>query len=109
MLDCQPSRTPVDTSSKLSAEGEPFYDASLYRTLTGALQYLTLTCPDISFNVQQACLYMHDPRLPHYNHVKRILRYLKGTLDHGCLDTRRSTSGFCVFLGNNLISCSSKR
>ena len=73
---------------------------------------------------------MHDPWVPHYNHVKRILRYLKGTLNHGlhlnnsspnsltaysdadwagCPDTRRSTSGFCVFLGNNLISWSSKR
>jgi hypothetical protein len=130
MLDCQPSRTPIDTSLKLSADGEPFSDATLYRSLTGALQYLTFTRPEISFAVQQACLYMHDPRIPHYNHVKRILRYLKGTLDHGlhinhsspttliaysdadwagCPDTRRSTSGYCVFLGNNLISWSSKR
>jgi histone deacetylase 1/2 len=123
MLDCQPSRTPVDTSSKLSAEGEPFSDAPLYRTISGALQYLNLTRLDISFDVQQACLYMHDPRLPHYNHVKRILRYLKGTIDHGfhintssptdadwagCLDTRRSMFGFCVFLSNNLISWSYK-
>ena len=73
---------------------------------------------------------MHDPRLPHFNHVKHVLRYLKGTLDHGldiykstphsptahsdadwagCPDTRRSTFGFCVFLGDNLISWSSKR
>ena len=130
MLDCQTSRTPVDTGSKLSADGDPFSDPSLYRSLTGALQYLTLTRPEISFVVQQACLYMHDPRIPHYNHVKRILRYLKGTLDlglhinkssptsltaysdadwAGCPDTRRSTSGFCVFLGNNLVSWSSKR
>ena len=130
MLDCQSSRTPVDTSFKLSATGEPFSDPTLYRSLTGALQYLTITRPEISFAVQQACLYMHDPRVPHYNHVKRILRYLKGTLNHGlhlnnsspnsltaysdadwagCPDTRRSTSGFCVFLGNNLISWSSKR
>ena len=130
MLDCQTSRTPVDTGSKLSADGDPFSDPSLYRSLTGALQYLTLTRPEISFAVQQACLYMHDPRIPHYNHVKRILRYLKGTLDlglhinkssptsltaysdadwAGCPDTRRSTSGFCVFLGNNLVSWSSKR
>jgi hypothetical protein len=93
MLDCQPSRTPVDTSSKLSAEGEPFSDASLYHTLTGTLQYLALTCPDISFDVQQASLYMHDPRLPHYNHAKRILCYLKGTLDHSFhINTSSSTS-----------------
>jgi hypothetical protein len=73
---------------------------------------------------------MHDPRVPHFNHVKHILRYLKGTLNlglhintssptsliaysdadwAGCPDTRRSTSGFCVFLGNNLVSWSSKR
>ena len=83
MLDCQTSRTPVDTGSKLSAVGDPFSDPSLYRSLTGALQYLTLTRPEISFVVQQACLYMHDPRILHYNHVKRILRYLKGTLDLG--------------------------
>jgi histone deacetylase 1/2 len=102
--------------------GEPFSDPSLYRS--GALQYLTLTCPELSFAVQQASLFMLDPRLSHYNHIKCILPYLKGTLDHGfhintspptltaysdadwagCPDTRRSTSGFCVFLGNNLIS-----
>jgi hypothetical protein len=130
MMDCQPSCTPADTTVKLTADGDSFSDGTLYRSLTGALQYLTLTRPEISYAVQQACLYMHDPRLPHFNHVKRILRYLKGTLDHclhintstpttltaysdadwaGCSDTRRSTSGYCVFLGDNLISWSSKR
>jgi hypothetical protein len=83
MLDCEPSRTPTDTGSKLSADGDPFSHPSLYHSLIGALQYLTLTRPEISFSVQQACLYMHDPRVPHFNHVKRILRYLKGTLDLG--------------------------
>ena len=83
MLDCQSSRTPVDISFKFSATSEPFSDPTLYRSLTGALQYLTSTHPEISFAVQQACLYMHDPWVPHYNHVKRILRYLKGTLNHG--------------------------
>ena len=90
MLDYQSSRTPVDTSFKLSADGEPFHDPTLYRSLTGALQYLTVTRPKISFAIQQACLHMHDPRLPHYNHVKRVLRYLKGTLDHG-LHINKST------------------
>ena len=130
MLECQPSRTPVDTTTKLSSTGESFSDSTLYRSITGALQYLTITRPEISYAVQQACLFMHDPRVPHFNHVKRVLRYLKGTLDYGlhinvsspssltaysdadwagCPDTRRSTSGYCVFLGNNLISWSSKR
>ena len=54
MLECQPSRTPVDTSSKLFSAGEPFSDASLYHSLTGALQYLTLTRPELSYAVQQA-------------------------------------------------------
>ncbi|KAJ9567352.1 hypothetical protein OSB04_003318 [Centaurea solstitialis] len=85
---------------------------------------------DISYAVQQICLFMHDPREPHFNALKRILRYLQGTLSMGlflrpspinrlvsythadwagCPDTRRSTSGFCVFLGDNLVSWSSKR
>jgi hypothetical protein len=52
LSDCQSSHTPVDTSSKLSSSGEPFSDPTLYRSLTGALQYLTITRPEISFAVQ---------------------------------------------------------
>ncbi|XP_074266651.1 uncharacterized protein LOC141589930 [Silene latifolia] len=131
MRNCKPCATPVDTKAKLSGDsGEPFDNPSLYRSLAGALQYLTFTRPDISYAVQQVCLYMHNPRVPHFNALKRILRYIKGTSslglqlhrssDHsltaysdadwaGCPDTRRSTSGFCVFLGPNLILWSSKR
>ena len=79
MLDCHPTRTPADTGSK------PISDTTLYRSLTGALQYMILTRPELAYSVQQACLYMHDPCLPHFNHVKHILYYLKGTLDHGLL------------------------
>ncbi|GJR90309.1 retrotransposon protein, putative, ty1-copia subclass [Tanacetum coccineum] len=84
----------------------------------------------ISGLVQQLCLYMHDPREPHLNAMKRVLRYLRGTTDlglqllrsttsqliaysdadwAGCPATRRSTSGYCVFLGDNLLTWSSKR
>ncbi|KAK1415538.1 hypothetical protein QVD17_31321 [Tagetes erecta] len=131
MTNCKPCVTPVDTSAKLSAtDGAVLPDATLYRTLAGALQYLTFTRPDITYAVQQVCLFMHAPREPHFAFMKRILRYLSGTIDYGmwlvpspihsltaysdadwggCPDSRRSTSGYCVFLGENLISWSSKR
>ncbi|KAJ9555155.1 LOW QUALITY PROTEIN: hypothetical protein OSB04_009769 [Centaurea solstitialis] len=130
MVSCNPCSTPADTRTKLAVDGEPVPDPTLYRSLAGALHYLTFTRPDIAYAVQQVCLFMHDPRLPHLNALKRILRYLKGTLSHGlhikasavdrlvaysdadwagCPTTRRSTSGFCVYLGDNLVSWSSKR
>ncbi|GKA33829.1 ribonuclease H-like domain-containing protein, partial [Tanacetum coccineum] len=95
-----------------------------------SLQYLTFTRPDISYVVQQVCLYMHDPREPHFAALKRILWYIRGTLAYrlqlfsssttdlvaysdadwaGCPTTRRSTSGYYVFLANKLLSWSSKR
>ncbi|GJZ14666.1 ribonuclease H-like domain-containing protein [Tanacetum coccineum] len=80
MLNYKPCRTPVDTDSKLSADGAPISDSTLYRSLAGALQYLTFTRPDISYAVQQVCLFMHDPREPHLSALKRILGYVRGTL-----------------------------
>ncbi|WVZ94605.1 hypothetical protein U9M48_040475 [Paspalum notatum var. saurae] len=131
MSNCKPAPTPVDTKPKLSInDGTPMADASFYRSIAGALQYLTMTRPDIAYAVNQICLYMHAPRDAHWNLVKRILRYVRGTLDHGikisaststeliaysdadwagCPDTRRSTSGYCVYVGDSLVSWSSKR
>jgi hypothetical protein len=98
--------------------------------MTGTLQYLlTFSRPDITYAVQQVCLHMHTPREPHLTALKRILRYLRGSLDYGllrpsstlelvvytdadwvgCPDTRRSTSGYTVFLGANLVSWAAKR
>ncbi|GKB85537.1 ribonuclease H-like domain-containing protein [Tanacetum coccineum] len=60
------------TDSKLAATGDPVSDPTLYRRLARALQYLTFTRPDISYAVQQVCLFMHDPREPHFSALKRI-------------------------------------
>ncbi|GJV27074.1 ribonuclease H-like domain-containing protein [Tanacetum coccineum] len=106
MLNCNPCRTPVDTEQKLGPEGSPVADPTLYRSLAGALQYLTFTRPDLSYTVQQLCLYMHDPREPHFHAMKCVLRYLRGTTGLGL---QLSTSGYCVFLGDNLLTRSSKR
>lgn len=131
MHECKPVSAPVNLKSKLAEdEGKSVTNPTEYRSLAGALQYLTFTRPDISYAVQQICLFMHDPREPHLQALRRILRYVQGTKEHGvqllkhqnmkmtaytdadwagCPSTRRSTSGFCVFLGDNLVSWSAKR
>lgn len=84
MLNCKPIPTPVDMHAKLPADASPlFHDPSLYRSLVGALQYITLTRPDLSYGVQQCCLFMHAPRDSHFQLLKRILRYLRGTTHLG--------------------------
>lgn len=83
MTDCKPCTTPVDLNLKLSADGPSLTDSTDYRSLAGALQYLTFTRPDIAYVVQQVCLHIHDPQEPHLAALKRILRYVRGTLDLG--------------------------
>ncbi|CAN6218258.1 unnamed protein product [Urochloa humidicola] len=93
MTDCKPCSTPVDTHPKLSADGgAPVADPSDYRSFAGALQWLTFTRPDIAYAVQQSDLVV-------YSDADWA----------GCPDTRKSTSGYAVFLGDNLVSWSSKR
>jgi len=63
MTDCNPCSTPVDTQAKLSADmGAPVADPTAYRSLAGALQYLTFNRPDLTYAIQQVCLHMHDSR-----------------------------------------------
>nr|GEZ67585.1 ribonuclease H-like domain-containing protein [Tanacetum cinerariifolium] len=130
MVNCNPIQTSVDTESKLGDDGDPVSDSTLYQNLAGSLQYLTFTRAEISYGVQQVCLYMHEPREPHFSALKRILRYVQATLHHGLQlflssttslvaysdadwvgfpTIGRSTSGYGVFLGNNLLYGSSKR
>ena len=133
MMNCKVSNMPLSTSEKISKEeGEPLSaeDSTNYRSVVGALQYLTLTRPDISFPINKVCQFLHTPTLAHWTTVKRILRYLRGTMSiglkvtrststlvsafsdadsAGCPDDRRSTGGFAVFFGPNLISCSARK
>ncbi|KAJ9678334.1 hypothetical protein PVL29_020488 [Vitis rotundifolia] len=83
MLDSKPATTPGLLGQMLShLDGEPLSDATLYGSTVGALQYLTLTRLDISFAVNKACQFMAAPTTTHWLAVKRILRYLKGTLSY---------------------------
>ncbi|PKU80641.1 Retrovirus-related Pol polyprotein from transposon TNT 1-94 [Dendrobium catenatum] len=130
MTDCHPLQTPTVLKTDTSAEALlPFSDPQFYRSIAGSLQYLTLTRPDIAFAVNQACQHMHHPLNLHFQILKRILRYLNGTLHYGLpilrgdmkltaysdadwagdKQDRKSTTGFCIFLGNTLISWSSKK
>ena len=86
MKGCKPSSTPLSTSKKLSLhDGEVLgaEEATRYRSIVGALQYLTLTRPDISYSVNKVCEFLHAPTSAHWTAVKRILRYLQGTQSHG--------------------------
>ncbi|XP_028108478.1 uncharacterized protein LOC114307280 [Camellia sinensis] len=132
LAECKPysSSLSLKPSSFSSADDSlPFHNPSLYRSIVGALQYLTLTRLDLSIAVNMACQHMHLPTITDFAAVKRILRYLKGTLHFGLNfspgsfdlhifsdadwagdpSDRRSISGFCVFLGSNLISWQAKK
>lgn len=131
MHDAKPQMTPMAVGLKLSQSGtEVFDNPTLYRSTVGALQYLCITRPDLSFAVNKVSQYMHSPLVEHWQAVKQILRYIQGTRDLGLtlqkcssfrlsvmidadwasdVTDRRSTSGFCIFLGSNLISWASKK
>jgi histone deacetylase 1/2 len=133
MLKCKSSVTPLSASEKLSKyEGDVLNpsDSTKYRSVVGGLQYLTLIGPDLAFAVDKVCQFLHAPTSVHWSAVKRILRYIAFTLDvglrirktsstlvnafsdadwAGSIDDRRSTRGFAVYLGSNLISWSARK
>ncbi|XP_039684964.1 secreted RxLR effector protein 161-like [Medicago truncatula] len=119
-------RTPAATHLKLSKdENEVAVDQSMYRSMIESLLYLTASRPDIT-----CARYQTDPKISHLTQRKRILKYINGPNDYGILyshsanskligycdvdwagnaDDRKSTSGGCFFLGNNLVSWFSKK
>ena len=84
LQDSKPCATPcLPYHHMLQDAGKPYSHLQQYRSIVGALQYLTFTRPAIAFFVNQACQFMHNPMDSHVVTVKRILRYLKGTLNLG--------------------------
>ncbi|CAM9003922.1 unnamed protein product [Rhodiola kirilowii] len=86
MMESKPISTPLEANVKYCAEeGKELEDVKMYRQLVGSLIYLTITRPDISFAVGVVSLLMQNPRKPHLEAVRRILRYVRGTTNYGLL------------------------
>src|SRR3954462_9965006 len=100
MMNYKVSNMPLSTSEKLSKEkGETLSaeESTTYRSVVGALQYLTLTRPDISFPVNKVCKFLHSPTTQHWTAVKRILRYLRGTMSTGLKFTKSTSTLVSAF------------
>ncbi|GKC91482.1 ribonuclease H-like domain-containing protein [Tanacetum coccineum] len=109
MRNCHSCMTPIDTESNLRDNGTLVSDPTFYRILDGALKYLTFTRPDLSYAVQQVCLYMHDPREPHFAALKRILRYVRDTLAYGLQLYSSSASSLVAYSDADWAGCATTR
>lgn len=85
MLGAKEVTTPLSSQQLLVHDGSPAMDARCYQQMVGALQYIFLTRPDISFTVGKLSQFMHRPIEFHLSAVKRVLRYLKHTISHSLL------------------------
>lgn len=86
MFDAKPNSTPMAANTKLIRDDSSLFEnPTLYRSLIGGLQYLTMTRPDFSFTVNRLSQFLHNPSVTHWTACKRVLRYIKGTLDYGIL------------------------
>lgn len=125
-------KNPIVTGTKLFKDKNGVkVDETLFKQVVGSLMYLTATRPDLMYGVSLISRFMSNPTMSHWLAAKRILRYLKGTTDHGIfyrkgenilkltaftdsdyagdLDDRRSTSGSVFMLGSGAVSWSSKK
>ncbi|KAM7498207.1 hypothetical protein LguiA_022621 [Lonicera macranthoides] len=131
MLGGRVSEFQMEQRLKLSAnDGTLIPDLSLYRRLIRRLLYLTITRPDITYSVNSLSQFMQSPRSSHLDAAYRVLCYIKGSTGKGiilssynnlslsgycdsdwggCPDTRRSTTGYCTFLGTSPISWKYKK
>ncbi|KAL0395458.1 UNVERIFIED_CONTAM: Retrovirus-related Pol polyprotein from transposon RE1 [Sesamum latifolium] len=130
LSSCKPTNTPLPLGIKLSTQSTPLPDTAPYRRLVGRLLYLSLTRPDIAFGAQQLSQFVHRPGQDHMDAALHLVKYLKGNPQQGlffprsnsfhltafcdadwagCVDTRRSLTGYCIFLGDALISWKCKK
>ncbi|XP_058004038.1 uncharacterized mitochondrial protein AtMg00810-like [Hevea brasiliensis] len=131
LTGAKPEKFPMEQNCKLDLDdNEKLHDATKYRRLVGRLIYLTVTRPDIVYSVRVLSQFMHEPCKSHWNAAIRVLKYVKGNPGQGlflpsnnnlqlkafcdsdwggCRTTRRSVSGYCIFLGPSLISWKSKK
>ncbi|KAF5463154.1 hypothetical protein F2P56_019090 [Juglans regia] len=131
LLASKPVAFPLEQNIKLSKDaGDLMSDPTVYRRLIGRLLYLILTRPNLCYSVNRLSQYMAQPRQPHLQAAYKILQCIKGTLGHGLffpatntlspkasvdsdwtsyIDNRRSTSGYCVCLGDSLVSWKTKK
>lgn len=131
MDNAKPVVTPMCSSQILTAYlGTPLTDPTQFRATVGSLQYLGLTRPDIAFAVNRLSQYMHQPTDIHWEAVKRVLRYLAGTVTHGIFfsastpltlhaysdadwagnkDDYTSTGAYIVYIGKQPVSWASRK
>ena len=130
MENCNPVSTPMEPGAKLSKydEGERV-NANRYQSLVGSLRYLTCTKPDLSLSVGIISQFMEEPIYSHCKALKRVLRYIQGTVSLGLfysktkdyklvgysdsdwcgdIDDRKSTSGYVFFMDNTIFTWLSK-
>ncbi|XP_072094091.1 uncharacterized mitochondrial protein AtMg00810-like [Arachis hypogaea] len=131
MDGCTSCHTLLPSTVNLSAfGGSSFGDPQLYKSIIRSLQFLTVTRPEISYSVNKLSQFVQAPLDTHWRMVKRIFRYLSRTRNYSLQlnknssmqvtayynsdwardpDDRKSTSGYCVFLGSNLVSWASRK
>lgn len=90
LLDSQLVATPLPTGESLTSSGDTFDDPTLYRSLVGAMQYLTISHPNLSYTVNHVSQFLQSPTISHFLAVKMILRYVKGTINVGLTFSKSS-------------------